>query len=202
MTSAVEIRARLGALVEREGGAPDGWAEQLQGFLELLGSWNRVVNLISRKTESEALERHLLPCLAALSVVPPGQSLRVLDVGSGGGFPGVPLRILRPRVRLDLVDATRKKVHFLERCVEELGLEDTRTHWCRIERPAPELLARAPFDRILARAVGDDANLRESGRPILALEGQIWVFALPGAQGAQAWSDENGHPVTALRRLL
>jgi len=202
VSSARDIEARLGTIVEREGGGPEGWAQQLEAFLELLAERNRRVNLISRRTQHEALERHVLPSLAALSVVPPGQALRVLDVGSGGGFPGIPLRILRPEVRLDLVDSTRKKVDFLTECVEELGLSGTRTHWCRIEEPPPELVARAPFDRILARALGGDQVLGRRARQLLAEPGgAIWVFAAPGEPGAIAWLDSDGSAVTALRRI-
>ena len=77
----------------------------------------------SRASADRALEAHVLPSLATLLLIPPEEEYRVLDVGSGGGFPGIPLGILRPRVRLDLVEATRKKCRFLEECVRELGLE-------------------------------------------------------------------------------
>lgn len=195
------VRDRLGPLVAREGGAPEGWAERLVTYLELLRGRNRLVNLVSRKTVESALDRHVAPSLAALRLAPRGQHPRILDVGSGGGFPGIPLQILRPEARVDLLDATRKKCDFLEECVSGLGLLDTRVHWCRVEEPSETLLARSPFSRIVARAVGNDVLLARSARALLAESGEAWVFAAAGSDGGYDWADTDGSAVTALRRI-
>jgi len=194
------IRETLGGLVSREGNAPPGWAEAMAEFLRLLVERNAAVNLISRRTAEEVLARQVLPSLAALRLVPPGQPLRVLDIGSGGGFPGIPLRILRPEIRLDLVEATRNKCRFLEECVTKLGWDDARAHWCRVEDPTEELAARAPFDVGIARAVGDEELIRRATPPLLAPRGSVWVFGAP-ADG-EPFHDLDGTAVTALRRIL
>ena len=193
------VRATLGAVVDREGGGPPGWADRIAAYLDLLTEANETVNLVSRKTVAETLQRHVLPSLAALLVVPAETALRVLDVGTGGGFPGVPLAILRPEIRLDLVDATRKKCEFLETVVRELELPAT-VHWCRIEDPPAALPARAPFDRILARAMGSDHILHRAVAEWIAPGGGAWVFAPPAA-ATHVWKDERGQELTGLRPL-
>jgi 16S rRNA (guanine527-N7)-methyltransferase len=144
-----------------------------------------------------------MPSLATLLLVRSGEAPRVLDVGTGGGFPGIPLKILRPTVRLDLVEATRKKCRFLEACVKELRLEDTQVHWCRIEAPPDELRERSPFDLVVARAVGNETLLRRSVEPLLAPGAGVWTFTSPGEspRGALVWKDQRQRPLTALRRL-
>ncbi|MGQ0720497.1 MAG: 16S rRNA (guanine(527)-N(7))-methyltransferase RsmG [Candidatus Eiseniibacteriota bacterium] len=200
MTSAERVRTVLGRLLEREGGAPAGWDAAIAHFVEFLELRNRGVNLVSRKTAGEILERQVLPSLAVLRVVPPGQPIRVLDVGSGGGFPGIPLKIVRPRVRLDLVDSTRKKCDFLKACVVELGFEDCAIHWCRIEQPGDTLRGRAPFDRVFARAVGGPDLLRRAAPGLLAPGGEAWVFAAP-REGGLEWPGDGEEPVTSLARV-
>jgi 16S rRNA (guanine527-N7)-methyltransferase len=172
----------------------------LATFLGLLLARNASVNLVSRRTAAEVLERQVLPSLAALRLVPPDAAVRVLDVGTGGGFPGIPLRILRPGVRLDLVDATRNKCRFLEECVGRLGWEDARVHWCRIETPADSLRERGPFELILARAVGREDLIRRALSGLLAETGSAWAFAPPG-EGEIEWTSTTGEPLTGLRRL-
>jgi 16S rRNA (guanine527-N7)-methyltransferase len=169
-------------------------------FLGHLLERNASVNLISRRTAEEVLARQALPSLAALSLVPAGEAPRVLDIGSGGGFPGIPLRILRPGIRLDLVEATRNKCRFLEECVDQLGWTDARVHWCRIESPHRDLVARRPFDLAVARAVGQEELLARSVVRLLAERAAAWTFVPPG-QGDVDWRGIDGEPVTALRRL-
>jgi 16S rRNA (guanine527-N7)-methyltransferase len=172
----------------------------MAAFLALLIERNEAVNLVSRRTAPEVVERQVLPSLAGLRVIPPGRALRVLDIGSGGGFPGIPLRILRPEARMDLVDATRNKCRFLEDCITELGWEDDQVHWCRIEVPTEDLTARAPFDLALARAVGDEDRIARAATRLVRPGGAgVWVFAHPG--DGEPFLDSAGNPVTALRRI-
>lgn len=195
-----EVRRALGPIVAREGGGPAGWAERLSAFLGLLQRRNAAVNLVSRRTAGEALARHVLPSLAALRLVKPGVSLRLLDIGSGGGFPGIPIRILRPDVRLDLVEATRNKCRFLRECIDFLEWKDAAVHWCRIETPTEELIRRAPFDLAVARAVGQEELLGRAVEPLLREGREAWAFARPG-EGEIEWVGQAGEPLTSLRRL-
>ncbi len=201
MISAERVHAAIAPLVEGAA-APCGWEQRIAEFLGHLAEWNQRVNLVSRGTSENALHAHVLPSLAALLVVPADREMRVLDVGSGGGFPGIPLAILRPRIRLDLVEATRKKCRFLEHCAETLDLEDTRVHWCRIEAPTSELQQRAPFDLAISRAVGDEARITEATRILLRPGGEAWVFGAPDDDpSTRTWPDAEGRIVTALRQV-
>ena len=208
MITEQEVEAAVGALVAREGGAPDGWAGRLARYLSLLMDWNRRVNLVSRRSVERILESQLRPSLAPLLLLPRGSAARVLDVGSGGGFPGIPLKVLRPAIRLDLVEARRKKCRFLAACVDSLDLQDVKVHWCRVEEPAPELLVRKPFDVVLTRGVGDSEAISRAVWPLLASGGQAFAFTSPAAadclEGAPAhtWEVEAGVPLTCLRPLL
>jgi 16S rRNA (guanine527-N7)-methyltransferase len=202
-----EVVAAVGALVAREGGAPAGWAGRLARYLSLLVEWNQKVNLVSRRSVDRIIEAQLRPSLAPLLLLPSQCDARVLDVGSGGGFPGIPLKVLRPDIRLDLVEAKRKKCRFLRACVDALELADTEVHWCRVEAPAPSLLARKPFDVVLARGVGDVVALSRVVCGLLSENGQGWTFSSPSDVGARdgaevrLWKDERGSALTCLRAL-
>jgi 16S rRNA (guanine(527)-N(7))-methyltransferase RsmG len=202
----------LAKLVEREGGGPAHWSEKISQFLAALEAANARVNLVSRRTVSETLEKQVLPSLATLLLVRPADALRVADVGSGAGFPGIPLKILRPKIRLDLIEATRKKCDFLEEVTGALGLEGVRVHWCRVERPTTALLQRAPFDLVFARAVGLAPKVRDACLELGGPSCALWVFERPapapssrsipsGPQWALEWRDLEGRAITALRRV-
>lgn len=196
------VRAVLGAVVEREGGAPEGWAAAMARFLERLRARNRFVNLVSRATIDRVLEEQALPSLAALRLLRPDDRRRVLDIGSGGGFPGIPLKILRPGIRLDLVEATGKKAAFLSECITELRFDGAAAHWCRIERPSAELSSRAPFDLALARSVGQEEVVAKAGARLLSPDGALWVYSGRPASGPEEieWRSMEGQWLTTLRR--
>jgi 16S rRNA (guanine527-N7)-methyltransferase len=201
--TADEVRAGVSAALEGESGLPSDWADQLATYLSLLQDRNRTVNLVSRNAMDRLIEGQLLPSLAVLRVIPADALMRVVDVGSGGGFPAIPLRILRPRVRLDLVEATGKKCDFLRDAVRKLDLGDAGVHWCRIEDPSAELLARAPFDVLTARAVGAVDRIRAGAGQLLGRGGTAWRFVAPGESAEDLpWPPPGrGEPVTALRRV-
>lgn len=183
-------------LASQDQPAPEGWAEQLSAYLNLLVEANRRVNLVSRKSIGDVVAAQVVPSLAALLVVPDAE-LRALDVGAGGGFPGIPLAILRPRAQVDLVESARKKCDFLQLVRQSLRLENVRVHHCRVERPTEALARRAPFDVALARAVGTPRELATHVHPLLRPGSRLWVFVAPtGAAGQMPWPRDR--PVTAL----
>ena len=122
----------------------------LERFGEMLLRWNAVHNLTAIETREAVLSHHLLDSLSVLPVIDRifgDRVLRVLDVGAGGGLPGVPLAIARPRLSVTLVDKVQKKIAFLTQVKLELGLTNIECVHSRIED-----LARPPFDLILSRA--------------------------------------------------
>lgn len=124
--------------------------QQLLHYLELLLKWNRVYNLTAVRGAQEALHHHLLDSLAILpSLVRhlDGRPARILDVGSGGGLPGVVIAIARPDWHVDCVDAVAKKAAFVQQAAAELGLARLRGIHSRIEQ-----LPRANADVVTSRA--------------------------------------------------
>jgi len=121
---------------------------KLLAYLALLGKWNRVYNLTAVRDAERMVSHHLLDSLAA---VPYFQGETVLDVGSGGGLPGVPLAIARPELQVTLIDSIAKKTAFLLQAKAELGLKNLSVVTSRVEDFRPE----AGFDVITSRAFSD-----------------------------------------------
>jgi 16S rRNA (guanine(527)-N(7))-methyltransferase RsmG len=195
-----DLQRILTPVVEAQGGGPPGWPERLEHYLRLLRARNEQVNLVSRRSIDRLVEGQVLPSLAALLAVPPDRPLKVLDVGTGGGLPGIPLKILRPTIQLDLLEATRKKTDFLAEVVSEMGLEETYVHWGRAESPPAELVARAPFDVAFARAVGNEARIQRAIHS-LSPGTPLWVFDDP-TSGERTLEHPELGPITALRRVV
>jgi len=117
----------------------------LEGHYQLLVRWNRILNLTSIEDLAEVVERHYCESVF-LAVHLPAGALRVADLGSGGGFPGVPLAILRPDCSVTLVESHRRKAVFLRE--SSRGLANVRVLPTRFED-----VAEGPFDRLVSRAV-------------------------------------------------
>jgi 16S rRNA (guanine527-N7)-methyltransferase len=98
--------------------------EQYQGLVDLTSDWNRKINLISRKDIEHVVERHILHSLGIALHAPFRSGIRILDVGTGGGFPGLPLAIMFPDARFTLIDSIGKKVNVVESICAELGLKN------------------------------------------------------------------------------
>ncbi|WP_234507178.1 MULTISPECIES: 16S rRNA (guanine(527)-N(7))-methyltransferase RsmG [Thermus] len=140
---------------------------------DLLLEGNRRANLTALRTEGEVVVKHFLDSLTLL-VLPLWEGpLRVLDLGTGAGFPGLPLKIVRPELEIVLLDATRKKVDFVAEAVAALGLKGAKALWARAEVLAHEPAHREAYHRVVARAVAPMCVLAELGLPFLALEGAM-----------------------------
>ena len=123
----------------------------IQRYMRILGSWNEKLNLTAIRDPLEILHRHFCESMfAALTV--PIEFGRLADIGTGAGFPGVPLKIFRPELELFLVESNIKKGTFLAEVLRELELPGARVLISRYEELAEEL---APLDFVCARAVGD-----------------------------------------------
>jgi 16S rRNA (guanine527-N7)-methyltransferase len=119
-----------------------------------LWTWNDKVNLTAIRDPLEILYRHFCESMFGAALLPV-ENCRLADVGSGGGFPGIPLKIIRPDLQLFLVESNVKKATFLAEVIRELGLTDARVLVSRYEELGEEV---APLDVICSRALGDFAN--------------------------------------------
>lgn len=129
---------------------PDLTPEQLQQFQKLEGlytEWNQKINVVSRKDIDELYLRHVLHSLGIAKVIEFKPQARVLDVGTGGGFPGIPLAILFPETQFHLVDSIAKKIKVVDEVVNALELKNVKTSHSRVEQ------IDAQFDFIISRAV-------------------------------------------------
>ena len=148
--TADRIRRALG-----EFGVPvtDQQVSQIQQYMTLLLTWNDKINLTAIRDPSEILYRHFCECMYAAVAVPVEKG-RLADIGSGGGFPGLPLAILRPELVVSLVECNVKKATFLAEVVRNIELKSTRVIVSRYEELGEEL---TPLDVVTSRAVGEFA---------------------------------------------
>ena len=121
--------------------------EQFEALLSLYKEWNAKINVISRKDIDELYLRHVLHSLAIAKVMPFANGSSILDVGTGGGFPGVPLAILFPECQFHLVDSINKKLKVIKGVVDALSLENIKTTHSRVEA------INEQYDFIVSRAV-------------------------------------------------
>jgi 16S rRNA (guanine527-N7)-methyltransferase len=158
-------------------------APALNAFLSLLQRWNGTYNLTAIRDPAQMRVQHLLDCLAVIPALRsrfnPGRHLRVLDVGSGGGLPGVVLAILHPLWSVDCIDAVAKKSAFIRQVAGQLGLKNLRALHGRVE----ELEPQAPYDLIISRAFSSLDNFITWTEPLLAPQG-LWA-AMKGKHPAE-----------------
>ena len=148
-------------------------ADRLLGYLALMQRWNKVYNLSALRDPAEMLTHHLLDCLAVLPALrrhAQGERLRILDVGSGGGLPGVVLAIMQPDWSITCVDAVAKKASFVRQVAGDLGLPNLRAVHARVEA----MPAAAQFDLVISRAFASLVDFTSWSRERLAPEG-VWL---------------------------
>jgi 16S rRNA (guanine527-N7)-methyltransferase len=150
--------------------------EQLLDYLALLFKWNSVYNLTSVRDPMQMVTHHLLDSLAAVPAFLDATS--VLDVGAGGGLPGIVLAIARPTMRVALIDTVHKKTAFLTQVKAELGLSNVTVHTARVE----QLQVPHKFDVITSRAFADLSDFVNWSGHLLAEGGQF--IALKGVAPA------------------
>jgi 16S rRNA (guanine527-N7)-methyltransferase len=136
-------------------------------YLALLAKWNRTYNLTAIREPERMVTHHALDSLAVVPHLPSRPGLALLDVGSGGGLPGIPIAIARPDMHVALVDASAKKATFLAQAAIELPLPNVEAVATRVEDYAP---ARR-FDVVVSRAFADLATFVRAARPHLAPAG-------------------------------
>lgn len=148
--------------------------EQMAQFLDyydLLIEWNGFMNLTTITEFDAVVEKHFLDSLCLVKAVPELSAQKVLDLGTGAGFPGIPLKIVFPELDLVLMDSVKKKLNFLDEVIDRLGLKKTVTVHGRAEEMARRPEYRQQFDLCVSRAVSNLASLSEYCLPFVKLGG-------------------------------
>jgi 16S rRNA (guanine527-N7)-methyltransferase len=191
------------ALGEFQLSANDQQVVQIQQYMKLLLAWNEKINLTAIRDPLEILYRHFCESMYAAKAVPV-ENGRLADVGSGGGFPGIPLKILRPGLNLFLIESNVKKATFLAEVIRELELTDARVLVSRYEELSEEV---APLDFACSRALGDFGSFLEwaGSQHIASKQVILWIGERDRkeVQSVTAWDWREPIPVPhSLRRLL
>ena len=159
--------------------------EQLERYYDLLSRWNRKINLTALDDPDQAVDRLLLEPLLAARYVPAGV-IRLMDVGSGGGSPAIPLKLAVPGLDLTMVEVKARKSAFLREAIRHLGLQNARVENARYEEllPRPEL--HESFDALSVRAVRVEARVLLTLQAFLKPGGQVLLFRGPSGPEAPA----------------
>jgi len=140
---------------------------RMAAHLELVAKWNRVHNLTAVRETAQMVALHLLDSLTLLPHL--GGARTLLDVGSGAGFPGIPIAIARPDLAVTVLDSSRKKCVFLEQAKAELGLDNLQVACERVEQWRPE----GRFDAVASRAFAELADFVAQARHLVAPGGRM-----------------------------
>lgn len=191
------------ALGEFQLNLSDDQVLKIQQYIRILSVWNEKLNLTAIRAPLEILYRHFCESMYA-GVAVPVENGRLADVGSGGGFPGLPLKILRPNLQVFLIESNLKKATFLAEVARELELADARVLVSRYEELGEEL---APLDFVCSRGLGEyGAFLAWAGSEhVAAKEVILWIGArdLQEIQRISGWDWREPIPIPhSLRRLL
>lgn len=143
--------------------------DKLMAYLALLQKWNQAYNLSAVRNPRDMVERHLLDSLSVARLI---EGQRLLDVGTGGGLPGIPLAILYPEREIGLLDSAGKKTRFLHQVTSELGLTNVHIRNCRAEAYRPDQL----YDGIVSRAFASLNDFTRVCAHLLAPQGRFWAM--------------------------
>jgi len=169
--------------------------EQFMRYYELLVEWNKVMNLTGITEFDEVMRKHFLDSLSIVKAIEKKENIRILDVGTGAGFPGIPLKIMFPEWDVVLLDSLNKRIKFLNEVIEQLGLERICTIHGRAEDFARKEEYREKFDLVVSRAVANLSSLSEYCLPYVKEQG---IFVSYKASNVEEEVKEAKKAVTVL----
>lgn len=147
--------------------------EQFRIYYEMLVEKNKVMNLTGITEWDEVLEKHFLDSISLIRAIDLNQELKVMDMGTGAGFPGIPLKIAFPNLKVTLADSLNKRIMFLQEVIDALGLENIEAIHGRAEDMARDKNYRQQYDLSVSRAVANLSTLSEYCLPFVKIGGQF-----------------------------
>ena len=156
--------------------------EQFMKYLSLLLEWNEKMNLTAITEEREVVLKHFADCLSLVPAVAWKSGTKVIDVGTGAGFPGIPVKIACPDIKLTLLDSLQKRVGFLQETVHQLELQDVECIHSRAEDGGQNPAYREQYDLCVSRAVANLAVLVEYCLPFVKVGGMLAALKGPDAE--------------------
>lgn len=145
-------------------------------YLEALLQWNRTHRLTAISDPRDIIIKHFLDSLSPVKILPSLRNMILLDVGSGAGFPGIPLKILYPELKLFLLDASEKKASFLHYLIGLIKLKNVRVLNLRLESLDREKQYVGRFDLVVTRGFGKISHLLQSCKSLLKPTGKVLIF--------------------------
>jgi 16S rRNA (guanine527-N7)-methyltransferase len=159
---------------------PEKQADQMAVYAEQLAVWNKKINLTAITDPCQMAEKHFIDSMAVVQLIPPSAGL--IDMGSGGGFPGIVIKIMRPDVKILLLDSVRKKISFLKQVIRLLELESIDAVQGRAEDLGRDKAFAGQFDGVISRAFADLAKFIDLACPFIKKNGML--YAMKGKHGA------------------
>ena len=151
----------------------DNQASNLYTYYEMLVEWNKVMNLTGITEFEDVLLKHFIDSVAVCQITDMSKVKSVMDVGTGAGFPGIPLKIAFPNLKITLADSLNKRILFLDDVIRELALENIETVHDRAEDLAHNVKYREQYDLVVSRAVANLSTLCEYSLPFIKIGGKF-----------------------------
>ncbi len=162
-------------------------ANEFDRYYKLLTEWNQKINLTAITDEAEAATKHFVDSVSALDCGLFAENARIIDVGTGAGFPGLPLKICRRDLQVTLMDSLNKRINFLNEVISSLGLEGAEAIHSRAEELARKAEHREKYDVCVSRAVANLASLTELCMPFVRVGG--YFISLKGPKAEEELAD-------------